>query len=217
MEWQQFALAIIGHLLSWPALVLVVILVFRKPLAELLGRVISYEGLGQKVTFGEDLAKVEAEVEALVQADATVESQSDPLDHERAGAPVASSVENLRAFGGAGAVIQAWGTVEKAIGRLVTVEYVSSALLGRYRNPNMVLGWGAGRLISPLIEVGILPPTLGPVLKDLERLRNDVAHGAHTPTDGEAITFALTAAGLVAVLDGLRLSIERRFPDLDEE
>ena len=51
--------------LTWPAVVAGAIILFRKPLAELLGRVKSYEGLGQKVTFGERLAEAATSLEMV--------------------------------------------------------------------------------------------------------------------------------------------------------
>ena len=216
MNWEKITLAVIQHALSWPALVLVVVLVFRKPLAALLGRVSSYEGMGQKVTFGEELAEVEAEVDALVQ-EAVARDELDAPDREQEIGQDRSAAEGLRAFGASGAVIHAWGTIERAMSKLVVGDYVSSRLLDQFRQPSMVLGWGPARLAGPLIQVGILPVTLGPVLDDLGKLRNKVAHGLHNPTDGEAITFSRTAAEVVAVLNSLRASIESRFPNDEDD
>jgi hypothetical protein len=52
----EFTSALIGQLISWPVAILVVTLTLRKPIAELLPKLKSYEGMGQKLSFGDQLA-----------------------------------------------------------------------------------------------------------------------------------------------------------------
>jgi hypothetical protein len=47
-----FIASVVGSL-AIPVAVVAALLIFRRPLADLLGRIISYEGLGQKVNFGQ--------------------------------------------------------------------------------------------------------------------------------------------------------------------
>ena len=55
--------------LAVPVTIVVVLVLFRGPLTELLGRIISSEGLGQKVNFGRKLAGAEkSAIEAVAQA-----------------------------------------------------------------------------------------------------------------------------------------------------
>ena len=49
MNGLEFIASVIGSLI-WPALVVLVVLFFRTPIAELIGRIKSYEGLGQRRT-----------------------------------------------------------------------------------------------------------------------------------------------------------------------
>jgi len=57
MGWIQLVNIIVGHLLSWPVFGVIAVIVFRRQLAPLVRRITSYEGLGQKLTFGQELAK----------------------------------------------------------------------------------------------------------------------------------------------------------------
>jgi hypothetical protein len=67
-----FVASMVGSL-AIPVTILVALLIFRGPLTELLGRIISYEGLGQKVNFGQKLAGAEKSViKAVAQAQESV-------------------------------------------------------------------------------------------------------------------------------------------------
>jgi len=72
--------SVLGHLVSWPVLVLVVTWVFKKPIGELIGRIRSYEGLGQKVTFGEQLADAEDSVQEARKSTEAETTEPEGLD-----------------------------------------------------------------------------------------------------------------------------------------
>jgi len=59
MSGLQFVDNLVGHVLSWPVFALATIVIFHKQLGVLILRIKSYKGLGQELTFGEELAKVE--------------------------------------------------------------------------------------------------------------------------------------------------------------
>jgi hypothetical protein len=215
MDWREFSVAIVGHLLSWPSLIFVIVLILRKPITSLLGRISSYEGLGHKLTFGDVLAKTEEEVEGIKVVmrssehgipRATAEDKKEPLP-----------ADSLRAYGGSGAVIQAWNMVEDAVNQLTGLPYITSLLLGHSSGDVNVIFGKPARLAEILMKENVLPKALGPVLNDLRKLRNEVAHGAHSPTDGEALTYVHTATDVVGVLNSIADLIDRKYPDPEGE
>src|ERR1022692_4196236 len=67
MNGLEFASSLITHI-YWPIVVGAAIVIFRKPLAELIGRIKSYKGMGQELTFGDRLAGAENSVEEAVRS-----------------------------------------------------------------------------------------------------------------------------------------------------
>jgi hypothetical protein len=61
-----FVSSLIGDLLSWPVIMLVIFFMIKGPVRELIPRLKSFEGMGQKLTFGEQLAATEETAAAAV-------------------------------------------------------------------------------------------------------------------------------------------------------
>jgi len=200
-----FIASVVGSL-AVPVTVLVVMLVFRGPLAELLGRIISYEGLGQKVNFGQKLADAEKSVsEAVAQAQqSTGQTQLSTADAEKvAGSALlkitspernphdidlrrAGLVElaELATSNPSFVVIKAWEELEATLSELVEAAFPNARLV----SPSLAL--------PDLIKKQHVDTSFADAVRELRGLRNDVAHGQHNPTAGEAVTYQESARDL---------------------
>lgn len=214
--WLEFSVAVIGQVLSWPVLALVAVLVFRKPIAALLERMKSYEGLGQKFTFGEQLAKVEEEVDSIALTQPEIQPSSEPSADGQGESE--SPIEEKRELGSlvlvaqtapSAAIMQAWLNIEIAVRRLASIEEVRSKLRGPQPSDDFRV-ISLVRLLELFTRKGILPYGALSALNDLRQLRNRVAHGSHEPTVGEAITYVETAHELSEFLNRLVALEEQR-------
>jgi hypothetical protein len=177
----QFASNLIGSLI-WPVVVVGAIVLFRRPLAALIGRVRSYEGLGQKFTFGEELAGAEVSVnEALESVKASQDDTEKRIATEPS--PLVREAEANPSF----VVIQAWEQLSAALEDLV-----GAAELNRTPRGTPV-GW-----LPDLHRRELVSPDFVKAVYELRELRNKVAHGQHNPTPGEAVAYAESAQALAA-------------------
>lgn len=221
-----FVASVVGSL-AIPVTILVALLIFRGPLTELLGRIISYEGLGQKVNFGQKLAGAEKSViKAVAQAQESVglpqlggadaeqtvadhalwkitstEQNRHDIDLRKAGlielAELATSNPSF-------VVIKGWEDLEAALMRLVKEVFPGT----REVNPL--------RRLPDLVKERYVDDSFVNAVRELRGLRNNVAHGQHNPTAGEAITYLESARELsqiaridAALLEGRRTARER--------
>ena len=60
----QLAASLVSSL-AWPAAVVIILAIFRRPVTKLIGRATQYKGFGQEITFGEELAGVESKVQSF--------------------------------------------------------------------------------------------------------------------------------------------------------
>ena len=220
-----FIASVVGSL-AVPGTILAALLVFRGPLAELLGRIISYEGLGQKVNFGQKLAGAEKSVsEAVAQAQESVgrtqlsTADAEKMAADRALRKITSTERNphdidLRRAGlvelaelatsnPSFVVIKAWEELEAALTGLVEAAFPGARLV----SPALAL--------PDLIKERYVDTSFANAVRELRGLRNDVAHGQHNPTAGEAVTYqesarelAGIAASTAAMLRGQRAVLE---------
>lgn len=184
----EFISALTGHLISWPVLVLVVVLILRKPIVELVGRVSAYEGLGQKIAFGEQLAKVEEE------ADRLTDTQGLSADGEGDGVSQRGLIEDLAAFADrhpSAVIMGSWVSVERAVLQRAADRDFPGTVLTQ---------GGIARVINTLGNDGAISPTTVEVLHDLRGLRNQVAHGQSDASPGEALAYADIAEGVLKTL-----------------
>jgi hypothetical protein len=225
-----FTASVVGSL-AIPATVVVALLIFRRPLTNLLGRIISYEGLGQKVNFGQKLAGAEESVsKAVAQAQQAAEeaklegadierptldrslwkitsTEQDPqnVDLRRAGL---IELAELASANPSFVVIKAWEDLETELVLLVESAFPETDIFvdPLPSLPDLV----RRRLISESFLNAVL---------ELRDLRNSVAHGKQNPTAGEAVAFVestrelstiatVAGASLRAVRDANRGAVE---------
>jgi uncharacterized protein YutE (UPF0331/DUF86 family) len=190
MGWLQFLDKLIGHLLSWPVFAVVAVVLFRPQIRSLIVQVRSYEGLGQKLTFGDELAQAEEDVEELA-ASRAVESAQQAGDETQ---ETWRSYADLAERAPSAAILMAWAEVEKAANSLVD----RYGLQDQGRRPRTT-----GELFRLLIDRRIVPGSMLRAFDRLRALRNQVAHGMHEPTAGEALTYIETARSVTDVLQHL--------------
>jgi hypothetical protein len=172
----QFAASVVASL-SWPLVVLAALMTFRRPLSDLIGRVVTYKGLGHEVTFGDRLAAAESSVE-----DALSRSSAESFDSGRP--PEGELGLSVREVGRnpSFVIIRAWEQVQDAL-----AEVFSSVFPGEKRRTQP---------LSDLERKGIASPQYFTAVRALRELRNSVAHGNANPTAGEAIAYAESAGEL---------------------
>ncbi|WP_143228203.1 hypothetical protein [Actinomadura meyerae] len=209
MPWQEFVIKVMGELLDWPLFGLIAVLMFRRPIRAAISRLTSYEGLGGTLTFGEQLAEVEEQVEGLAAPeDASQKPRglepARPADEQQLQANPDAGLLLLVQEAPSGAVMQAWSEVERSIHvlfQLHDLENISRAdapermgRSARVQPTNMVL---------LMVERRIIPGSILKPIRELRALRNSVAHGQHTPTPGEALTYVETAREIREILGHL--------------
>jgi hypothetical protein len=177
----EFVSTLIGTLV-WPLVVVSAVVLFRKPLAELIGRVRSYEGLGQKLTFGEELAGAEVSVNEAVES---IKIDTKETDSQIAAepSPLVREAEANPSF----VVIQAWEQLSAALEDLVGTAEPDRVPRGT------PVGW-----LPDLQRRQLVSPDFVRAVRELRDLRNKVAHGQHNPTPGEAVAYAESAQVLTA-------------------
>jgi hypothetical protein len=194
-----FIASVVGSL-AIPVTVVVALLIFRGPLTELLGRIVSYEGLGQRVNFGQKLAGAEKSVsKAVVQAEETVgRTQVGSADTERMSFdrslwkipsteldPQEITLRNaglvqlatLATSNPSFVVLRSWDDLETTL-----VSLVRSVFPG-------TRDFKAVSRLPDLVKEEYVDQSFVNAVHDLRGLRNNVAHGQHNPTAGEAVTY----------------------------
>jgi hypothetical protein len=201
----EFTSTLIGHVFSWPVAVVVVGLALRKPLTELLPKLKSYEGLGQKLSFGDRLAETEESVEQAA------ESISQEADRKQIETPAEGQEDTdtfdalalLAANNPSYAIVLAFGQVERALNALYEAS-LKTAEGPTPRNTNLQL--------KMLQQHGVINEFFVGATNDLKELRDRIAHGQHNPTSGEAVTYVKTAQVLTMAAHALAASARRNTP-----
>jgi hypothetical protein len=227
-----FIASVVGSL-AIPLTVVVALLIFRRPLVDLLGRIISYEGLGQKVNFGQKLAGAEQSVSrAVAQAQEAVEQASldaaatdnpvtdqalreitsteqalQGVDLERAGlVQLAELATSNPSF----VVIKAWEDLSAQLTTMVKTILTEADV----RNATY---W-----LPELAKSGHINESFPTAVLELLDLRNNVAHGQHNPTPGEAVTYVESVRRLTAIASSVTAynegwrATERRLQELEK-
>lgn len=203
-----FIASVVGSL-AIPVTVLVALLIFRSPLAQLLGRIVSYEGLGQKVSFGQKLADAEKSVsEAVAQAQEAVErvqpggTSAEQAAEDHASRKIISTGQSPQdidierhGFLGLAAlatsnpsfvVIKAWEDLNTALKETVKTVYPDARPVDTLRQ------------LPDLVREGYVNQSFLNAVLELRDLRSNVAHGQHNPTAGEAVAYLESAQQLMA-------------------
>lgn len=177
MNGLEFTSTLLTHLF-WPLVVAGAIWLFRKPLSELIGRVRRYEGLGQKLEFGERLAEAEDSVGKAVQETHTASERA-----EIKPSPLVREAEENPSY----VVLQAWEQLSGAIADLAGVALPEPT--GRARQ-------NSAQSLPDLRRREIVTADVVNAVTELRNLRNQVAHGQSKPTPGEAVAYAESAQAL---------------------
>jgi hypothetical protein len=181
MNGLQFFSSLIADL-AWPVVVVILALVFRKHIAGLIGRIKSYKGLGQELTFGDRLADAENSVEEAARSVPINETDPRQIDKSEP-SPLARDAEANPSF----VVIRAWEQVVDAVNALAEI-----GMPGKYsRSPGF-----STSLLRDLQRAELVGPEFVTATFELRDLRNKVAHGMHNPTPGEAVAYAESANSL---------------------
>jgi hypothetical protein len=194
--------------LAWPAATVIILAIFRKPVTKLIGRATQYKGFGQEITFGDELADVESKVQDFT--DMRVEylwldnqtrywnqAEKRRVERRRATELTQGSAEEIEPKEAEERGMLAAPDYRK-LNRLVEIaqDHPSQAVLGAWDWLRAIV---TNRLPGkdPLYKTQpplswIVPAQIAEVVKELNTLRDKVAHGQHTPTPGEAITYIKT-------------------------
>ena len=184
MDVLEFVASLVASVLSWPVLVGVIVLVFLKPLRELIGRVKTLETGGSKATFGDRIDAVERSTEFALE-DIVLPTAAEPSL-----APQSSAEHGLDS---AASMFQAWEELGTALQGLydaagLTGELTATRGRGRRRSPVL--------MADELYKNGQVNEAFVRSVRELQGLRNEVAHGRHDPTSGEAAAYIETATEL---------------------
>jgi hypothetical protein len=207
MGWMQFIVALADHL-AWPVVVAGALWGFRKSLGALIGRLDSWEGLGQKFSFGRKLVETgkraelaTSEVDAeLAEADQAVP----PEDTDRFSTLARDAAENPSY-----SITAAWEMLQGALRDLI-----GSASAKLNRDGKSIPRGNEVVVVRALRSRGYVNDNFVSAVEGLRQLRNKVAHGQHKPTPDEAVSYVETARELARASQVLaNLAVERTDPD----
>lgn len=184
VNWKEFISEVLGAV-AWPTAFVAVALIFRTEVKALIGRVKYGEAFGAKLTFGDGInevesARAEADVGGMQSASVVSETRLYNLARDLADHPSLL-------------VVTAWEEVQAPIWEL-----------GRAYFPRF--GPGSDRASGPIRtnddvvrELGreIVLPFWVRQYERLRDLRDSVAHGRVSPTEGEASAYVVNAAWLI--------------------
>jgi hypothetical protein len=175
----QFIASLVGSL-AWPVLVLVALLIFRKPLVGLIGRATDIELFGASVKLGKEIQRAAVSAEAAV---ASAQSRRE-LVPEKPRARAADKNPWLATLGESPslAAIYAWAGLEKALRKLASA-FGDAA-------PSSV---SVTELLAGLEKNGVLETEFVRAAHDLRLIRNRIAYGTATITEAEGLSFINSA------------------------
>ncbi|MEU7628605.1 DUF4145 domain-containing protein [Nocardia sp. NPDC049220] len=191
MAWQELVVKLLEIVVSWPVVVVVGLVLLRKPLRSVVERLTRIEAFGVTGDFGQRLAQLEEHVDEL---EAPSHNGEDVTAQRQSG----TSIDDLSGYEGLLRIVQAmpelgvvkaWMDVERAIDML----YQQLEPEDRRPKPIYVK-------IRSLVSAGVLPDRVVKPLDELRTLRNQVAHGLHKPNVGEALTYAQRAEEVTRLL-----------------
>jgi len=197
----EFTSTLIGQLLSWPIAVVILVFALRKPIAELLSKLREYEGMGQKLSFGDRLAQAEDSVEKAAGSieqppGKQLESPAEQKESDESSALIREAEANPSYV-----LLTSWERLNGAI----------DDLLGSVRSGTRE---GFGRSVitqfSDLRKSKFVKDDFLRAVAELRELRNRVAHGQHNPSPGEALAYAESAEELRRAAHALARTIGPR-------
>lgn len=179
--------------LIWPVVVFLLVgWRFKEQIREAVGRLSRVKALGAEADFSAGLAKSEE-----LSAETTAKL---PGEANRGGIPVEPpeatrrNLSDLRLASGdpTFSVLSAWESLRMAVEELAetAVPYVQGS------------AWSV--LLHELTRRGVTNREFTTSVMELQRLRNQIAHGRYEPTEGQALTYVATARELQRAADVLR-------------
>ncbi|RII94897.1 hypothetical protein DZF98_00315 [Clavibacter californiensis] len=202
--------------MAWPAVVLVLGIVFRSQIAGALGKLRHLEAPGVKADFGDELAEAEATAGTLP-ADLPIAAPADlegpgaevptddqaPTEDTSAHAPAEGSGSHVDKHGStnpvgalgdssdpSGLIMRTWAALYEEVEEFA---HITDSLPRSRKNPNR----STSALVRALVNCGFLSDDAADLIRELADLRNKVAHGRHVPTPGEALTYEGTASAAI--------------------
>jgi len=176
MDWLEVVASVVDTT-AWPAVVFTLALIFRQSIIGTVKQLRRLKAPGVEAEFGDSLADAEESTEALLDAAGvpSTESLSDPAPRVRVDP--------------SGTILRAWQNLTVHIANLAI------AVSGGKSARNLI------DQVQQLSATVTIDPGAIDTVMELRNLRNAVAHGRHSPTAGEALTYADTAHELSAYLD----------------
>jgi hypothetical protein len=203
MGWMDFTSSLVGHL-AWPIAFVVVMVLFRKPLTALLAKLRTWKGFGTEATFGEALAAAEPTIEAATAEMPQRERQfaRDPeRDAERDN--FIREIEANPSFG----IIAAWERIQWIVTDMSATVAVAT---GKSSPPRTI-----AQQLNLLTDQDAITTDLANGIRELQALRNEVAHASANPTPGQALAYAENAWEIEQLLFSIVIhpSFRNRFSD----
>jgi hypothetical protein len=205
---REFIVALVDHL-AWPVLVAGALIGFRASFGALIGRLDSWEGLGQKLSFGRKLVETGKRAErATTEVDkqlAKTDQEVPVEDGDRFTALAQDAAENPSY-----SITAAWDVLQGALRDLIGSASMELEQQGKpIRLRNEVLA------IRLLRNQGIVNDNFVSAIEGLRQLRNKVAHGQHKPTPDEAVSYVASSRELARASQALaNITANRNTPHL---
>ena len=203
MDWKTFVVSVVTTL-AWPAVVMILGILYRSQIVALFGRLKSLKVPGGEVTFTDGLAKVEAQVDRFKATEdpAVAEAVEWAADSERIAGEDDQDVQQST-IDPSGTVIRNWEDLSRAVINLRSV----TAGPGR---PS----YNVQTVVSQLARDGIVNDLFAESVLGLQRLRNQVVHGEEVPNPGAALIYARRADELRRAANAIAKARERAEPEL---
>jgi hypothetical protein len=184
----SFASSLVGHLI-WPAVVVAALLIFRRPLSDLLGRIRKYQGMGQTVEFQERLADAQQSVsKAAEEAPPTGKDLDEIPDNISTEMKLALTARESPSR----AIRAAWDRLYDAVEDLHNVVLPVSPDFARDRMTHT-------SMMSNLLREDVITPSLFDAIQDLYLLWRSVI-GGYEPSFNEAMEYVGSATRTSALL-----------------
>lgn len=184
MDWRTFIVELLKAL-AWPAVVLTVVLLIRKPLLDLIPYLQSAKLPGVELAFGEQLRQLEEKaegskvLEASAEVGQTIQSPQETLR---------GHLERLAEVSPRAAISEAWRAIEAALIDVAGSEAASNVSLPY-------------QLTQTLHKEGRLGDETLRFTKELRQLRNEAVHSHEANLSvNDALKYIQLAEGLIALI-----------------
>ncbi|MBB3606629.1 hypothetical protein FHT40_006320 [Mycolicibacterium sp. BK556] len=186
----------------WPIVVMIAVLILRRPLAELV-RNVRHASLPGGVEF--DVGRLEEAAEEAIAAEPAQAQIAETVTSEATtpeSTVVTPDVAALASLSPAAVVMNSWRTIESALRRLYEAAFPDGTS-GHSRPGQMAM-------ISALHRQQYISEPTFTLLQELRRLRNAVAHEDEEPHVGASLAYAESADIAVRLLDLTAAAIQGR-------